>query len=283
MDMEAISRPLTRKTYTDYIPLVFELLPLLVIAVSLLHSIDIYPKLPDAVPVHFNRYGLTDGWISKNPVTVFGMHLIQAVIYIVLTGVAAAVAKTRTETEEQPFAGGSVGKNRAASLKQNIIIYFFVLKNLILILLGYGVYLSHRIAMGQQDKLGTGFLISVILVLGFAFVGGLLMLIVSVKGEKTYAGDRISDVFSDSPKAAPILPSKGRRERTVSASDESPWKLGVFYYKPDDPRTFVPKRRGPGFTLNLGNKKAVVLLIGAVILILFLYIWPLFHKSPRGL
>ena len=37
------------------------------------------------------------------------------------------------------------------------------------------------------------------------------------------------------------------------------WK-GIFYYKPDDPALFVPKRYGIGYTLNFGNSWSWVVL-----------------------
>ncbi len=37
--------------------------------------------------------------------------------------------------------------------------------------------------------------------------------------------------------------------------DQNPkhWKLLIFYYNPDDPRTFVAKRSGLGHTLNFAK------------------------------
>src|SRR5215469_14987456 len=40
---------------------------------------------------------------------------------------------------------------------------------------------------------------------------------------------------------------------------EDGWK-GIFYYKPDDPALFVPKRYGIGYTLNFGNSWSWVVL-----------------------
>jgi uncharacterized membrane protein len=52
------------------------------------------------------------------------------------------------------------------------------------------------------------------------------------------------------------------------ASDPSPdsaWKLGLFYFNPDDPALFVEKRFGIGWTINLGRPWAWA--FGAVVLI----------------
>ena len=51
---------------------------------------------------------------------------------------------------------------------------------------------------------------------------------------------------------------------SISAGTQKPppedgWK-GIFYYKPDDPALFVPKRYGIGYTLNFGNSWSWVVL-----------------------
>ena len=49
--------------------------------------------------------------------------------------------------------------------------------------------------------------------------------------------------------------------------DPNNWKLGMFYYNPEDTRGIVDKRiKWMGITINFANKKAV---IGFLILMLF--------------
>jgi len=58
---------------------------------------------------------------------------------------------------------------------------------------------------------------------------------------------------------------------------------GVFYFNPDDPALFVPKRYGIGYTLNFGNRWSWIVLA----LILALIAAPLLpsiffpHRLPR--
>src|ERR1019366_4115692 len=49
-----------------------------------------------------------------------------------------------------------------------------------------------------------------------------------------------------------------------SGSDGTPdecWKLGLVYFNPADPALLVEKRFGVGYTLNLGNPTAWVMLV----------------------
>lgn len=47
------------------------------------------------------------------------------------------------------------------------------------------------------------------------------------------------------------------------------WKLLVFYYNPDEPRLFVPKRTGIPFTLNFAKPAAWAITCAIVSLIAF--------------
>ncbi|TRM80464.1 hypothetical protein DJ524_07535, partial [Sulfolobus sp. D5] len=48
--------------------------------------------------------------------------------------------------------------------------------------------------------------------------------------------------------------------------DDKYWKLGMFYYNPNDDRVIIPKRFGSGYTFNFGNKKALILFISLLML-----------------
>jgi uncharacterized membrane protein len=56
----------------------------------------------------------------------------------------------------------------------------------------------------------------------------------------------------------------GRTEYEPPIGDKTPddaWKLGLFYYNPDDPTVIVEKRFGLGYTFNFGNVWSWVVLI----------------------
>lgn len=55
--------------------------------------------------------------------------------------------------------------------------------------------------------------------------------------------------------------------------DPNNWKLGLFYYNPDDERLFPPKRiKWAGWTVNFANPKSILAFVVLVIvLLLFVY------------
>lgn len=74
----------------------------------------------------------------------------------------------------------------------------------------------------------------------------------------------------------PLLPARERLGATaerqptgsIDRSDDRYWFACLFYYNPDDPDPFVPKRFGIGWTINFGHPGGK--LIGAAILALLL-------------
>jgi len=52
--------------------------------------------------------------------------------------------------------------------------------------------------------------------------------------------------------------------------DPNNWKLGVFYYNPEDSRYMVPKRiKWLGITINFAKPKAVIFFIGFLLFAIF--------------
>ncbi len=79
-------------------------------------------------------------------------------------------------------------------------------------------------------------------------------------------------------------PAGRQRTGAVFRDDDRYWYGGFFYNNPDDPAVFVPKRFGLGWTVNFGNPRGKLLLIGTLLLPLVLLILNvlLFGTAPIG-
>jgi uncharacterized membrane protein len=58
-----------------------------------------------------------------------------------------------------------------------------------------------------------------------------------------------------------IMPVDASEAVTGDRTPDSAWKLGQFYYNPDDPAVVVEKRFGIGYTLNFGNRKSWLIML----------------------
>jgi uncharacterized membrane protein len=55
------------------------------------------------------------------------------------------------------------------------------------------------------------------------------------------------------------------------SNDSANWKWGVFYYKKEDKRLFLPKRnKYLGLTINFANPYSMVFILAMIILIIVL-------------
>jgi uncharacterized membrane protein len=64
----------------------------------------------------------------------------------------------------------------------------------------------------------------------------------------------------------------GEKGSEILIDDDRYWKLGAFYYNPEDPSIFVEKRFGIGWTLNFARAVSWFILFGPLLFI-FILIW----------
>ena len=115
-----------------------------------------------------------------------------------------------------------------------------------------------RVGLGERNELGDLALV-VFLAVAVVAVGGAVWLMV-----RHGQGGALREGAADQPLADGL-------------ADDSRWIWGVLYVNRDDPSIFVEKRFGVGYTVNFGNPKAVMLLLGFLGLtglILLLSLWP---------
>ncbi len=62
-------------------------------------------------------------------------------------------------------------------------------------------------------------------------------------------------------------------DNTIIQSNSSSWKFGIFYYNPEDPSIFIPKKSGNGLVLNWAKKTTwIIILIPLIPILLILFI-----------
>jgi uncharacterized membrane protein len=73
----------------------------------------------------------------------------------------------------------------------------------------------------------------------------------------------------------------GTAALTNGLADNERWILGAFYVNRDDPSIFVEKRFGLGYTINLGNPKAIVFILLFVAIIAAIVVISLTTQQTR--
>jgi uncharacterized membrane protein len=78
-------------------------------------------------------------------------------------------------------------------------------------------------------------------------------------------------------------PADRQRTGVIFRDDDRYWYAGLFYNNPDDPAVFVPKRYGLGWTLNFGNPRARLIMIGMLVVFLVLGLLPILISGTASI
>lgn len=183
-----------------------------------------YPSMPDKIPMHYS-FTAVDAWTTKSW---------PMVLFPALTGTAVAVLilVCCLFTRRAP---ASVRGNPDAAPKA-----FRFRKYLILLMIVLGVLTEATFLLVEAGYLAplSPLLFEVPLLLDLAVTVGLFVIYFRF-------------VRVGKPKG-PIM------------DDDAKWVLGMFYYNPSDPSTFIEKRTGIGYTLNFARPGGWILLIGVL-------------------
>jgi uncharacterized membrane protein len=222
------------RRYSDFVPWLWELLPLSLVAATATFLVSRYGSAPSVIPIHFDARGTANGFMPRSIGSYFGLVWVQLSLEVVLTGVAVLAAGARGAP------GPADRRFRRIWLRA-----LFGLKVLLLAFLGV---LAAGIA-GAEPPAEVQLTWLMPLTLGFTGVvllGGLALALYTGQG-----GARLGE------------PRETGSDRTADRY----WKLGVIYVNREDPSLFVEKRFGVGWTVNLGNPLALAVLVGAAVLV----------------
>lgn len=224
-----------------------------VIAVSnLILPLMKYDKLPSKIGIHWNIYGVADNFIDKS----IGAIITNGMMPLILVGILAfanysiAISKNKIDAA-QPISSSQ----KLYKFKRFNSIMLFSLTLVISSLITLFNLNTLNIISVNLAKITPVLIVTFVLII---FVPTFLTFKLGQGGSnlRTSTDEDIDNTVSN-------------------IDDDMFWKLGSIYYNPNDPSLFVEKRFGVGWTLNFGNKIAIVISIGFIILILAMTIFPL--------
>lgn len=221
------------RRYADYVPLIWELLPLAIIAATVIYLAPQYASAPTLIPQHRNFAGQVDRYAVKSIASFFLLVWIQLFMEALLLALALLAVRAKA------IPGAADDRFRRVWLRG-----LFGIRTLALLMFGaLAVWLTANIRATTVSHNGVLFVVVPFLVI---VLGGTLAL--SLRTGQ--GGARLG---------AP-------GETATDRSDDRYWKLGVIYVNPNDPSVMVERRFGVGWTINLGNPRAILVLM-AILLI----------------
>ena len=224
------------------VSLKWNLLYLPVIAVTLAIGAGGYAQMPDLIPQHMNFQGEVTEYMEKTPFTILVPALIVAFVAACMAFAHWTILRSKRPSNPSAPATSALAYGMFARA-QSILL---VAGGLALSVLGPVMELSF-IGVTGLEQAGV-FVVALALVI---VVGSIVVSLVYGQG-----GSR---VFSRMAASERLL-----------ADDDEHWKLGVFYYNPDDASLFLPERFGIGWTMNWARPAVwAIMLAGLVLTVAF--------------
>jgi uncharacterized membrane protein len=199
-------------------------------------GVILYPSMPETLAVHYGANGVPDRLAAKSVGTAFSLVFLQIGVTALLAGIAAGIVRSRSDIDPA---------HPVASARW------------------------HR----QYMALGARALIGLVTMIDLGMLGSSLL---------TWTGTVTS--WAPLVVVLPILAgvvvafvvlARNNRERDdgepdtglTHRDDDKYWRGGLLYINREDQALWVTRRFGLGWTLNLANPRAAMLLAGVVALI----------------
>lgn len=216
------------RRYGDYVPWLWELLPLVLIAATAAYLASQYAAAPDIIPTHYDINGRPNAYAPKSVSSFFALVWTQLFLELLLTAVSVLIVGAK-----------SVPGQADTRFRRMWIRALFGLKTLTIAFLGM---LAAIIAANvNSPTLGPGvYLITTVVYLVVVLAGVLVLALRTGQG-----GSRLG------------TPA----ETAIDRTDDRYWIGGIVYVNRDDPAVVVERRFGIGWTLNLGNPRGVLMLV----------------------
>lgn len=214
---------------------------LVVILATLGFGFLMYDKLPDRIPMNYNLSGEVTRWAEKSYRILLFAPLVQTFIMFLMMFVYWTIRKAKQQID---------AAHPDKSIEQNRIFRY----RWSLFTVAMGLVMLGLFGLMQLSIIGIIRNIWVIIVAPMVAVGIIIAAAIALSITTGQGGSRVR-VKNE------INANNSNRD------DDQYWKLGVFYYNPDDPALFVEKRFGVGWTSNFARPMSWVMLIGLIVFI----------------
>jgi uncharacterized membrane protein len=223
----------------------WDLLYLIVIAFTLIIGYLGYGLMPEHIPVHVNFDGTINGWADRTPLVILIPVLIQAFLASCLTLSHWMILRSKKSIDPDIPQSSAL----AYALFARAQAWYLIAGGLFLciMMIGFPLAMMQLITLMEAGVL--------------VLVGAVILVVGALV---------IALLYGQS--GARAIPRLERTGSTITVDDDRFWKAGIFYFNPDDPSMFVPKRFGVGWTGNFARPGIWILLIGIFALAILLII-----------
>lgn len=219
-------------------------------------QILLYDAIPDPMPIHWNIYMIADVFEPKTPVSVLKMVLLTSgTIILLLIGLISVKRQKMQINPDYP----------KKSFAQQLIYRQRILRAYGMVGTGtswlFALMIFQQIGLIQMSGILGSFVLGVLIILPSFYL--------------IFEFIRCGQSGNKIPVDPDLSEDKGFNQNIYSKSsgDDRYWKLGLFYYNPDDPTLFVEDRFGTNIGLNYARTTAKLFVVIILAIILGTYLW----------
>ncbi|MDD7794183.1 DUF1648 domain-containing protein [Clostridium sp. 'White wine YQ'] len=228
------------------------LIPLGIALLNLIIPLTKYDELPTKIAIHWGIDGTANNFVEKSvgAVVTQGLVMMGVVILLIFTNYSIAISKNRIDAAK-PIASSQ----KLFKFKKINSLFIFSIAIIVSTLITLLNFNSLNI-ISVNFKLLTPILIIVFLVI--------IIIPIALDIRYGQGGSNLKDTTEEKSE-----------DDVTNIDDDAYWKLGSIYYNPNDPSIFVEKRFGVGWTLNFGNKIAIIISVVLLIFIISILLFPM--------
>jgi uncharacterized membrane protein len=210
-------------------------LSFLIVLVTVFITFQNYQSMPDQIPTKYNFDGEVTNWVDKSYRSVLVMPIMQVYLTLLFIFINTMIAKAKQQVSAE---------NPEESMYKNVV--FRRRWSAYIIITGTAVVLLFAfIQLSTIYPIDTQLMAIIPLILTIGLVSGSIILSITT-GQ---GGSRVKTTTT------------GVNGAVLDRDDDRYWKLGMFYFNPNDPSLFLEKRFGVGWTINLAQPIGWVIFI----------------------
>ncbi|HEX7065855.1 MAG TPA: DUF5808 domain-containing protein [Bacillales bacterium] len=200
--------------------------PLGVALATLIFTMIFYDRMPGRIPMQYDFDGNVTRWVNKSYRTVLSFPILQLFIVALFLFVHSIIAKSKQQIDP---ANPEQSARQNQTFRQRWSVFNFISGTAVVLMFSF-TQLSFFISIPANVQMVVS-----LVVVGCIIVGVIVLSFTTGQG-----GSRVRT-------------GQGKRGEVINRDDDRYWKLGQFYFNPNDPAIWVEKRFGIGWTVNFAH------------------------------
>lgn len=242
IDMDYHQKLTTRSNFTFFI------WQFIIILITIALSLLFFERIPNEIPINWGSNFEVNQTIEKSLWGVLALPLIQVLMIPVFIYSNHAIVQSKQKLSPLDPKGASEMSRLFRKAWSDFLFYTTILTQLLISGLMLFSFFGENL---PSWILVAGIIIYLIIMMGGSFY---LTFKYGQAGEKLLEDDQYY----------------------VDPEEDEKWLLGMIYYNKEDPSLFVEKRYGVGTSINMGNPKAWLFVVGLILFIIISLVWSYF-------